>query len=112
MRAKTVFEGLDFERGQDPKQALDVGGFVIADIYNNTVGKSLKEFRSFLDSFIGKRISFVDLNTETRRSIVVHSIGQEWSDPSKIWFFDDATRPVKRVNPDLTKRVYIENDES
>jgi len=112
MRAKLVSEGLDFERGQDPKKTLDIGGFVIEDIYNNTVGKSLKEFKEFLDSFRGKKISFVDLDTKKRRSIVVHSIGQNWSDPSNIWFFDDATRPVERVNPDLTKRVYIENDES
>jgi hypothetical protein len=105
MRAKLIYE--KFTEESDPIKDLGIGGIVINDIYENTVRKHLKEFRSFLDSFIGKRISFIDLNTKTRRSIVVHSIGQEWSDPSKIWFFDDATRPVKRVDPDLNEKIYI-----
>jgi len=34
MKAKFVYESLDFERGQDPKKAMGIGGFSVAKLYD------------------------------------------------------------------------------
>jgi len=107
MRAKFIKEDLNFERGQDPKTSIGIGGIDLLKIYDDTVQKSIDEWKMFLKSLEGKKINFFNINLGKRETIKVHSIGQHYLFPDDIWFFDDATRPVKRVDPDLSQKIYI-----
>jgi hypothetical protein len=58
MRAKFVFENLEFEKGMDPKGAMGLGGIELDQIYSDLVDGAQKEYENFIrKNFIGKRIT-------------------------------------------------------
>jgi hypothetical protein len=107
MRAQIVSESTNFQRGGDPKAYMGVGGVILQDVYDATVRKAEQEFKDFLDSFIGKKISYVDADSGKRETMVVHSVGQSFMHSSDVWFFDATTEPHVRRDPDFEERIYI-----
>ena len=57
MRAKTVNEQQDFERGRDPRVTLGVGGVNPWNIQEEIDNNAEKEWDDYVKSFIGKKVS-------------------------------------------------------
>jgi hypothetical protein len=57
MRAKTINEVQNFERGIDPKQSMDIGGIDIPQTYRDIMDEPKRKWEEFKKSFIGKTIS-------------------------------------------------------
>jgi len=58
MRAKFVYESLDFERGLDPKKAMGIGGFTLGKLYSKFAKEAELKYEDFLrKNFIGKTVS-------------------------------------------------------
>ena len=48
MRAKTINELNRFERGKNPKSAMDIGGFIPDDYFNETVQKAIDSWEQYM----------------------------------------------------------------
>ena len=57
MRAKTINEDNNFERGLDPKDAMGIGGIVLEDKYFDMVVKAKQKWNKYLGTFVGKTVS-------------------------------------------------------
>ena len=56
MRAKTVNENVSFERDQDPKEAMGIGGFTLNDEYKK-IEEAKRRYRDFVQkNIVGKTI--------------------------------------------------------
>lgn len=49
---------MNFERGRDPKEALEIGGIDIGKKYEETAGIGLRKWEEFYSQFVGKTITF------------------------------------------------------
>jgi hypothetical protein len=115
MRAKTVNEEVNFQKGRDPKEVMDVGGFDFKEIKDQTWGKGVQDWKDFLNSFNGKRISFVaqpDFDTpyvKAGKRIIkrVKDWGFNEGMYNHVWFFDADTKPHKQYYIDLDHKVYV-----
>jgi hypothetical protein len=120
MRAKTINETQNFERGINPKESMNIGGFNLGHVYNETILKAEREWKKYLDQFIGKRISFViapnndglyssypsGTHPGERISITVKS----WDkNGHHIWVIGDD---YEKISIDINEKVYIIQDES
>ena len=68
MRAKTINEITQFERGISPKAAMGVGGVKLEDAWNNIMITAVSKWEKFLiSSLINKKISgkFLKFNGKT-----------------------------------------------
>jgi len=118
MRAKTVNEQQNFERGQDPKRSLGVGGFDFKKIKEDTWGQGIQDWKDFLNSFNGKTISFVaqpDFDTPyvkagKRITKKVKDWGFNEAMYNHVWFFDANSHPHKQYYIDLDHKVYVVDD--
>ena len=58
MKARFVYESLDFERGSSPKKAIGIGGINLKKIYDEIEKEANQKYRDFLNkSFLGKTIT-------------------------------------------------------
>lgn len=69
MRAKTINEIQKFERGQDPKASMDIGGVIFQEIYDKmsidleikkakVINKAIKDWTKFVQqTLVGKTIT-------------------------------------------------------
>jgi len=116
MRARLV-EDMNFERGQDPKQVMELGGFDLQKAYQETYKKGYDEYKDFMNQFIGKKVSFVvshDAENNNykkvngkRITIQVHSYMMHGQDPNTVWFFGDSHQQEKyMIEPG--EKIYIE----
>lgn len=57
MRAKLVFENMEFERGRDPKEVMDLGGIELDAVYAEITDRAQQEYEDFIrNTFIGKKV--------------------------------------------------------
>lgn len=113
-----TMESVHFERGRDPKEVMDVGGFDFKEIKDQTWGKGVKDWKDFLNTFNGKRISFVvEANWDTpyaktgdRLIKRVKDWGFNESMYNSIWFFDADDKPHKQYYIDQDHKVYVVDD--
>jgi hypothetical protein len=109
MRAKTINETTNFERGLDPKVAMDIGGISLEDIYIETVQKGFREWGKQLDSLKGKKVTFhIDLDKymqkkrPTQRSFIITEVSYT-RDGEVIFFNENDTQYFV----DVTKKIYV-----
>jgi len=59
MRAKTINEVQEFERGQDPRSTMEIGGVLLNKVRIDLKKQADKKWSDYLDSLLGKTISGV-----------------------------------------------------
>ena len=114
MRAKTVNEVQEFERGLNPKAAMEIGGIDLEKVCNNTAIKGLKEWNKYLQQFIGKKITFSrDMSqyaSEMYRKLnkkytcVVNDVGINWQLPRDVQFTDENG---DTWHVDIEDKIYV-----
>ena len=98
---------MNFERGLEPIRAMEIGGILISEKLSSLPSG---EFKSLIDSLIGKKITFFTPIMGWKRSLILIS----WSFESKtaaicsIWICGEDSNDQWIADPD--KRIYIEEN--
>ncbi|MDD5648961.1 MAG: hypothetical protein PHF86_00845 [Candidatus Nanoarchaeia archaeon] len=97
MRAKTLNEIQNFERGQDPKKVLDLNGIVPSKKFHEIFKKAKQEWYAYIKELLEGKIISGDINeykapywVPVSKSIKVIQAKYELKDGGGISIFDES----------------------
>lgn len=107
---KLVRESLNFDRGQDPKAAMEIGGVNLDQMYTDMVRVHVTNWFKFLDSLKGKSVTFYLDETEylskvTNRKIKIRVSDYGFSLTNGKLKLHDTNGTIWHV--DMEKTIYI-----
>lgn len=108
---------MNFQRGREPKEVLEIGGIDFSKKYEETAGIGLRKWKKFYLSFVGKTITFhvnqsLYCNWDDRvkkgdlseiKTMKVQEAGTGWS-KNELYFIEEGSNQL--WFPDLSKRIY------